>query len=715
MVASLAMSHLVHRFTDGRTAACHRRGAWMIKRSTPLLAIATLVSVHCTRGTPSPAPTQAKEITKQRSAPEAPPRTFVALDVSGDFGCAVEDNGALWCWGRDPGLELGLRSESGEWARATMIQGIEPVVDVAVNPEWVCATTHKAKVVCWAVNHSNPFLYEPAEIRWLEGVVELELGPQFCARLASARVYCASYANPGSLAQIDPPHGHVEPALSMDVGVERSCSLSESHRVECWRGKGAAHEIDSSWLGDVVPVALEVGHRSVCALSEHGDVLCGPLPDSVYPDRWPGQALEVPPLEPIVQMEIATDHGCGVTRAGSIQCWGGNGWGQLGSGDSRAHTQAITVAGVAGATQVAVDDALSCATTAEGVSCWGTRVPAPFDPMPSELRTVIPEGAQSMIVDGYSNCVRIAGVDQCWGIRDPRALGHDLLGLEASTRPHAVEFGLGELVEAWASCYRDDTGKASCGEFELDGVRLAGLGGSFVAGSWPAASDLVLDIASDLSWASRYRKRHASVCAVIGDPDPRIECIGRYGSPLVIRDLNRPTRISLEEGGKMCAIHDGGQASCSNWSGCRGTHGCDWRRVFEAKGTLTDLDRDCALNSAGDLYCPQSMDPRPARLPLDDVAEFGIQLTADSSRRLCARTGAGRVGCMLRGDDTSVEWLEVDDAVQLGVGVEHLCVRRSSGAVLCEGSGHFGQLGSVPPGYMPAPVRIVFEDIAAWD
>jgi hypothetical protein len=353
---------------------------------------------------------------------------------------------------------------------------------------------------------------------------------------------------------------------------------------------------------------------------------------------------------------------------------------------------------------------MSCATTAEGISCWGTRAIERFDPVQIEVRTVVPEGAQSMVVDGYSSCVRIAGVNQCWGSRDPRALGRDPLGLEASAPLRAVEFGLGELVEARASCYRDGADRANCGEFELDGIRVVGFGGVFVAGSWPAASDLILDIAGNLDWTIRRSEGVGSVCVVIGGPNSRIECTDPGQTSLAIRDLNRPTRISLDEHGELCAIHDGGQASCASLIMCRGTLGCDWDRVFVANGTLTDLDGGCALNSAGDLYCRHLAQPRPARLPLDDVAEFGTQPTPHGSRRLCARTHAGRVGCMELAGDASVEWLEVDDAVQLGVGAEHLCVRRSGGAVLCAGSGRFGQLGGVLPGYMPAPVLIEFED-----
>jgi alpha-tubulin suppressor-like RCC1 family protein len=68
-------------------------------------------------------------------------------------------------------------------------------------------------------------------------------------------------------------------------------------------------------------------------------------------------------------------HTCALLTGGTVRCWGGNYYGQLGDGTTTDRATPVVVSGISDATAVATGSANSCATVAGGaVRCWGTNV-----------------------------------------------------------------------------------------------------------------------------------------------------------------------------------------------------------------------------------------------------------------------------------------------------------------------------------------------------
>src|SRR5204863_5468113 len=66
-------------------------------------------------------------------------------------------------------------------------------------------------------------------------------------------------------------------------------------------------------------------------------------------------------------------HTCTLTRIGGVDCWGYNGWGQLGDGTTIERHKPVAVSGLAsGETAIAAGYEHTCALTGVGgVACWG--------------------------------------------------------------------------------------------------------------------------------------------------------------------------------------------------------------------------------------------------------------------------------------------------------------------------------------------------------
>jgi alpha-tubulin suppressor-like RCC1 family protein len=73
-------------------------------------------------------------------------------------------------------------------------------------------------------------------------------------------------------------------------------------------------------------------------------------------------------------MEVAVGavHACARLMAGTVACWGGNTFGQLGNGSTANALSPQNVAGLSGVVQLASGDFFTCALKSDGsVWCWG--------------------------------------------------------------------------------------------------------------------------------------------------------------------------------------------------------------------------------------------------------------------------------------------------------------------------------------------------------
>ena len=136
-----------------------------------------------------------------------------------------------------------------------------------------------------------------------------------------------------------------------------------------------------------------------------------------------------------LRVETAALSACGLSTAGALYCWGGNGNGQLGDGTTTAHLtpSPVTMPPGVGFTDFTLGGAWGCGLAPNGVAyCWGANgnghlgdgtTTAHLTPQP----VTMPAGERFVELSGDGSghiCgVAASGALYCWGFNTVGELG----------------------------------------------------------------------------------------------------------------------------------------------------------------------------------------------------------------------------------------------------------------------------------------------------
>jgi alpha-tubulin suppressor-like RCC1 family protein len=277
-------------------------------------------------------------------------RKAVAVDLGSDHGCALLDDGMVKCWGRNSAGECGLGDTLPRGDQPDDMGDNLPTVDlgpgrtataISVAGAHSCALLDDATVKCWG---GGGFLGQgdgehrgdqPNELganllpidlgsgRTVESLVAFMYGA--CVVFTDGAVKCWGYNETGLLGLEDTNTRGDEPGEMGDalpvvgLGTGRmviqlasnegfSCALLDDASTKCW---------GTNWYSQ-----LGLGFTSYAQGDEPGEM------DDDLPAVDLGTGF-VPR-----EVRVGTHHACVVTTAGALKCWGANGAGWLGLGDT---------------------------------------------------------------------------------------------------------------------------------------------------------------------------------------------------------------------------------------------------------------------------------------------------------------------------------------------------------------------------------------------
>jgi len=315
--------------------------------------------------------------------------TALSTGIQGPM-CALLSDGTAKCWGPDSFGQLG-----------------DGTTNSAIDSTPVLATT---------VSAANP-------------AKSISLGLATCAALTDGTIRCWGSNNAGdlgngtttnSLTAVTAYSNSANPAKQVSVNIYAACAVFHDGTVDCWGNDGGN------------PAAPLLGNGSTTTYS-----------------LTPTPVSNISAVNPATTVSVGSSSACALMAGGTVQCWGSNNHGELGTGapgpDScdglPCSTVPVPVAGLSGVTMISVGGLADvvCAVKNDGtVWCWGSNTYSqlgyattePYVASPMQVTGI--SGSATAVSVGYSSvCVLLSdGTIQCWGNDQDSQIGNP-----ASTNP----------------------------------------------------------------------------------------------------------------------------------------------------------------------------------------------------------------------------------------------------------------------------------------
>ena len=251
----------------------------------------------------------------------------------------VPDAGSVsnvYCWGTNGEAELGRPFNVAPAAAAPVTGALDggptgaipDAIAIAGGGDHHCALTSTSAILCWGGTQ----FYQSGP---LQGSTDCPGGNE---------TMCSDQPQLVTL-----PSG--ETATALALGYVHSCALAKSGSVYCW-----------GWSN-----ANQLGNTGVTQICTDANQTTGPCT---------GTPVKVTGLTGIQRLSAGGYETCGLDQAHHAHCWGYNGDGELGEGDTAAQTAPVVVADPLTGIPFMFDDLAVgaegvCARNGDTLYCWG--------------------------------------------------------------------------------------------------------------------------------------------------------------------------------------------------------------------------------------------------------------------------------------------------------------------------------------------------------
>lgn len=328
--------------------------------------------------------------------------------VSGGSGhtCAITSGGGLKCWGQNTAGQLGTGNYTSTLTAADVVGLSSGVVVVSAGESHTCAVTSGGSAKCWGLNTYGQLGYgsttsynTPVDVVGLDiNVTTISVGTNHaCALTNSGGVQCWGYNGYGQLGDGTttkrlapvPVVGLSSGVAAISAGDNHTCAIMSGGGAKCWGQNNYGQLGDGTTTGNSSPVdvtglssgviSISAGVAHTCVLTNTGGIKCwglngnGQLGDGMGGDRLVPTDV-AGSTSGMASVGAGSYHTCASTVLGRAKCWGSNGQGRLGDGNSNNNSfTPVDVTGLnTGVVTVSLGGAHSCALMATGVlKCWG--------------------------------------------------------------------------------------------------------------------------------------------------------------------------------------------------------------------------------------------------------------------------------------------------------------------------------------------------------
>lgn len=253
---------------------------------------------------------------------------YVAVAAGAQHSCALTDEAVVLCWGSNVAYQLGWNGPNHDPAPRALFTGPLDVQAVVAGGSMSCILAGKGVVLCWGGAYQKL-----QSIGVSRPVRQVAVGGIGCAVDQAGAVFC--WDDP----QVSPHLIALDTAaIEVATGSGSGCAVLAGDRgIECWTGTTGTATLNAGTNG----IGLH-------------------------------------------QLTRGASHTCAIDKFAIARCWGSNGAGQLGTGDTSPHT---TPALVLNGDRLVGENFISIHATADrtcGVTfqnrafCWGDGDTSPY-------------------------------------------------------------------------------------------------------------------------------------------------------------------------------------------------------------------------------------------------------------------------------------------------------------------------------------------------
>lgn len=285
-------------------------------------------------------------------------------DPVSDVGhsCARTEVGDVWCWGYNYGGRVGDGTEITRW-EPVLVHGfthdVERLASASIGHQ--CAIDDEGAVWCWGYNAAGQVgdgttdaRLQPARVPLTGEFVSVAAGYNHtCALSAQGSVFCWGANDDGQIGIDTEGETAFEPAQvaalgtgvrSLHVALNTNCAVMLDGSVRCWGefywnpGQTASDPVVE--LTDVKLMSLD--HQNLCVVKNDGSLWCwgNAAPQFEYPFPATDEPYAVDHLDgEVIALTSGRYHMCALLADHSLWCFGSNSAGELGLGDYVARSE----------------------------------------------------------------------------------------------------------------------------------------------------------------------------------------------------------------------------------------------------------------------------------------------------------------------------------------------------------------------------------------